>query len=137
MAMNALNTENAIWTTAQNNLRVANLAWTAVDLEDNCPAREAIAKTLDEARVSLFSAPAPTISAVIEKLSLWWGEALWDESYESHQNRIVIGDLRRIALQNAGVEASEASGSSPKETADLPRRGEQRWLTMTTSSECW
>lgn len=122
MAKSSPTTENARWASAQNNLRVANLAWSAIDLEENCPAREKVARTLTKARMALFSVPARSISDVAEKLSIWWGEAIWADDYEAHQNRIVIGDLRRIALQSVGVEEPEVSGRSPEEATELAEK---------------
>lgn len=119
MANTISSTDTSSWASAQFNYTVAEMAWNAVEHEENCPAREQVARTLAEARMSLFSVPAPDISGVIDKLSIWWGEELFDDSYESSQNRMVIGDLRRIAMQNAGLEEPEASGRSSEEAAGL------------------
>lgn len=119
MAKLAPTTDETRWTSAQFNYAVAEMAWSAVDLADDCPARESVAQTVADARSSLLSVPAPDLGAVTEKLSLWWGEDLYDDSYESMQNRGVIGDLRRIERLNAGMEEAEASGRSDEQATDL------------------
>src|ERR1043166_927804 len=62
---------------------------------------------------------ASDIGGVVEKLTIWWGEGLFDDSYESRLNRTVIGDLRQIELEMAGVDDMEASGRTPEEAAEL------------------
>lgn len=117
MANDANTTEVAHWNSAKFNHTVAHRAWSIVDLEEDCPARQQVALTLEDARTKLFTAPVPDIAALIEKLQIWWGEALWDNNYESDCNRRVIGDLRRIQLELAGADDREASGRSPKQAA--------------------
>lgn len=119
MATTPSNTDASRWTSAQFNYAVADMAWSSIELEESCPASEKVADTLADARMLLFSVPAPDISGVIEKLSIWWGEELFGDSHESSQNRKVIGDLRRIAMQIAGVEELEPSGRTSMEAAEL------------------
>jgi hypothetical protein len=99
------------------NHSVASKAWLAVAGEDECPARGKVARAALEAQAEVFATAAPTIGGVIKKLSIWWGEELYDESYESSVNRIIIGDLTRLELEAVGATELEASGRSPEEAA--------------------
>lgn len=119
MADHAPNTIAERWTSALYNHHVAQLAWSAVDLDEPCPAREQVARTLADARNLVFAAAAPNISAVAEKLSIWWGESIWRDTYEMSLHRNMIGDLRRLEREAAGLDHLEASGRSPEEVAQL------------------
>lgn len=70
-----------------------------------------------EAQAEVYATPAPTLGAVRTKLSIWWGEELYADSYESSINRIIMGDLTRLELEGAGATELEASGRSPEEAA--------------------
>ena len=119
MAKTDINTEETRWTSAEYNLSVARLAWAAVKGDMDCSARQQVALALDDAKNILYSVPAPDISGVRQKLTVWWGESLFDEDdYECHLNRILIGDLTRIQLQLLGVEEAEASGRTLEEAAE-------------------
>lgn len=118
MANQALNTIDANWASAQHNYRVANLAWSAVDLEDPCAARGRAAENLAAARHLLFATPAPDVGGVIEKLTIWYGESLWDRTFEGSQVRRAIGDLRRLGLEALSADEDEMARSS-EETAEL------------------
>ncbi len=115
MAGLANSTEFARWTSALENLSVAKLAWAAVEREGQCQARKKVKRAFTAARSKLFSAPAPDLDAVIEKLMVWWGESVFDETYASSLHCKVIGDLRRIEMRAAGVDEVEAFGRSPEE----------------------
>lgn len=117
MTDDATTTEFADWTSAKFNHKVAHRAWSIVDLEEDCPARQQVALTLEDARMKLFAAPAIDIAALIEKLQVLWGEALFDKSYESGCNRGVIGDLRRIEMEQTGCDDLKASGRTPEQVA--------------------
>lgn len=106
------------WASALYNHSVAAEAWQVVAKEDQCPAREKVAQALLEAQSKVFATPAPDLSGVIKKLSIWWGEELYDESYSSNFGRRVIGDLTRLGLEAAGASEMEASGRSPEEAAE-------------------
>ena len=113
-------TEETRWTSAEYNLSVARLAWAAVKGDMDCSARQQVALALDDAKNILYSVPAPDIAGIIQKLTIWWGESLFDdEDYESSINRILIGDLRRIVMLAADITEREASGRSPEETVEL------------------
>ena len=122
MAKTTDNTEETRWTSAEYNLSVARLAWAAVQGDMDCSARQQVALALDDSKNILFSVPAPDIAGVIQKLTIWWGESLFEDSYESSLNRILIGDLRRIEMLAAGIAEREASGRSPEEAAELAER---------------
>ena len=111
-------TEESRWTSAEYNLSVARLAWSAVKGDMDCSARQQVALALDDAKNILYSVPAPDISGVRQKLAVWWGESLFEDSYASSVNCKVIGDLTRIELQLLGVEEAEASGRTPEEAAE-------------------
>lgn len=119
MATTPSTTDASRWTSAQFNYAVAEMAWSSIKFEESCRAREDVANILADARMALFSVPAHDISGVIQKLSIWWGEELFADSYESSQNRKVIGDLRRMAMQVAGFEEPESSGHTLEEAAEL------------------
>jgi hypothetical protein len=108
---------DTLWTSAKYNHKVAQRAWAAVEPEDDCIARQQAAADLDDARRILFSVPAPDITALIDKLTIWWGKLL---SYDTDTSLIkcrVIGDLRRIQLKAVGSDEMEASGRSPEAAA--------------------
>ena len=56
---------------------------------------------LAAAEVAVLDLQAPTIPAVIEKLSLLWEFELDGGEEESRHRRLVIGDLRRLAFSQA------------------------------------
>lgn len=115
---NAADTTNETrWASAEYNHSVAKLAWEAVRGDMDCSARQQVALALEDAKTSLYSVPAPDIGGVIKKLTMWWGETLLDDDYESSLNQRVIGDLTRIQLKNAGVGEREASGRTRKQAA--------------------
>lgn len=119
MTTEANTTELARWTSAKYNLTVAQRAWAAVEPEEDCSVRQHVALALEDACNGVFTTAAPDIEAVIDKLMLWWGETLFDDSYGSSLNRNVIGDLRRIQMLEAGVSETEAYGRSPVQVAEL------------------
>ena len=106
------------WTSAQSNLSVAKSAWAAVEDDSDCSARQQVAMALDDAKNILFSTPAPHLGAVADKLTLWGGESLFDDDYESSLNRTVISDLRRLGLKAVGCSDEEAAGRTPEEAVE-------------------
>lgn len=118
MATAAHTTENTPWASALHNYSVANKAWNAVRDDDQCSARGKAARGLLEAQSKVFAIPALSLSGVRKKLEIWWGEALYSETIPGHLNRIVMGDLTRLALEAAGATELEASGRSPEEAAN-------------------
>lgn len=119
MATNSPSTYSARWTSAHENYSIAQLAWDAVADQGPCSARDDVESAMNRARSTLLASPAPSIAQVIQKLELWWGETLLDNRYSSSANRIIIGDLRRLALLAAGVDAADATGRTPEEMADV------------------
>lgn len=117
MAANTSTTDFALWTSAKNNLHIAQRAWDAIEHDDDCTARQQAALNLEDCRRTLFTVPAPDIAALIDKLTVWWGKTLYNENELGALRRKVIGDLRRIELCAAGVEEADASGRSPKKAA--------------------
>lgn len=53
---------------------------------------------LAAAEVAVLDLHAPTISAVINKLTILWGPELWDDSPDAGHRQMVIGDLHRLAF---------------------------------------
>ena len=56
---------------------------------------------LAAAEEAVLDLPAPTIAAVIQKLSLLWEFRLEGGDEESRHRRLVIGDLQRLAFAEA------------------------------------
>lgn len=145
MAANASTTDAARWESANYNRLVARKAWVAVAGEDDCQARRLAATALYDAQRTQFSSPAPSISALADKLTIWWGRHLSEETCDSARNRRVIGDLRRLELEAAGVPHSDASGRTLDKVeqddaawrAALAEYNEQQQLFMEGPSPRW
>ncbi|MCW1401060.1 hypothetical protein OKA06_01475 [Novosphingobium sp. MW5] len=145
MAANASTTDAARWESANYNRLVARKAWVAVAGEDDCQARRLAATALYDAQRTQFSTPAPSISALADKLTIWWGRHLPEDTFDSSLNRRVIGDLRRLELEAAGVPHSEASGRMMDKVeqdaaawrAALAEYNEQQQLFMEGPSPRW
>jgi hypothetical protein len=110
-------TDSERWTSAKFNNSVAAAAWEAVREQPNCAARTQVANVALAARDILYSTSAPSLEAVAEKISTWFGEALFNDDFEMLCHCRVTGDLRRIARQAAGLDEFEASGRSHEKAA--------------------
>jgi hypothetical protein len=112
------------WNMAFGNRAVAEMAWSAVAGETDCPARQRTALTLEDAARLLVLTPAPTTRALIEKLTMLWAESIDEPDTVGSWKRKVIGDLRRIELTAAGIKEEEAAGRATR-TATA---GNQQWV---------
>lgn len=66
---------------------------------------DALYERCGQAENKLLAQPAPDIGAVADKLTALWDDALWSETDEGMQMRLIVGDLRRLAaLHEFGVE---------------------------------
>lgn len=105
------------WASAKFNHSVAAAGWDAVKDEANCASRSQIANAALAARDILYTTPAPNLGGVAEKISIWFGKALFNHDFEMSRHGRVIGDLRRIEMQAAGIDELEASGRSQEQAA--------------------
>jgi hypothetical protein len=102
---------NLSWNDILVDYQVAKTAAEAVSIKPACRVRELIFETFAETVRTIQHAPAPNLNALVEKLHVYWRAGdLGDGSYGNDFRRKIIGDLRRIALERAGVDGPEASG---------------------------
>ena len=98
MAYGHVKSDPAAWASALANLRTLQ----AANLPLSCGSRAAGGSDdgdlLAAAEEAVLELPAPTFSAVIEKLLLLWEFQLWDDSPDACHRQMVIGDLRRLAF---------------------------------------
>lgn len=117
MAIPTPTTDLTRWTSAKYSHAVAQRAWNAIEHDEDCTARQQAALNLEDCRRVLFTTPAPDLGALIDKLTIWWGKALFNESELGATRRKLIGDLQRIQLEDAGIGEIEASGRLPEQAA--------------------
>ena len=109
------------WNDVLADYRVAKTAAEAVSTKPVCRVREQIFETFAEPVRTIQHTPAPDLNALVEKLQVYWRAGdLTDGSYGNDFRRKIIGDLRRIVLQRAGVDEPEASGR--KDPLEIQRR---------------
>ena len=110
------------WNDVLVDYQVAKAAAEAVAIKPACRVREQIFETFAETVRTIQHTPAPDLKALVEKLQVYWRAGdLTDGSYGNDFRRKIIGDLRRIALQRAGVDEPGASGRTD------PLEIQRRW----------
>lgn len=98
MAYGHVTSDPAAWASALTNLRTLQSADLSPSRGSQATGGPDAADLLAAAEVAVLDLHAPTITAVIEKLSLLWEVELWDDSEEARHRQMVIGDLRRLAF---------------------------------------
>ena len=116
------NTISTCWNDVLVDYQVAKAAAEAVSNKPACRVREQIFETFAETVRTIQHTSAPDLTAIVEKLQVYWRAGdLADGSYGNDFRRKIIGDLRRIERQRAGVAEPHASGGM-----DI-RQVEHRW----------
>jgi hypothetical protein len=120
------------WNSALIEHAAAEVAAAAVvDLPESAT-RDQIIGMLYETADALFALAAPTLGDVVRKLTTYWGEKVFDDNtYGADFKRIIIGDIRRIGMQLAGVEEPDASGGM-----DLKRMATE-WAKAIAEFDHW
>ena len=112
MANRLDNTDSALWGNSILNQAIASKAWSAVEREPQCEAREQVRVVQQDARNRVYRTAAPSLGAVAAKLHMLWEAALIEEDASASWKRMIIGDIRRLAMIAEGVSQDEASGRS-------------------------
>lgn len=101
MATGFVTANPAAWASALRNLRTLQ----AADLPRSRGSQAAggldATDLLASAEEAVLELHAPTLSAVIDKLSLLWEFKLEGDCQNARHRRLVIGDLRRLAFSQA------------------------------------
>lgn len=103
-------------------------------IEDNpaSPARDRILKVLADTVDTIFASAAPTLGGVARKLEVYWGQRLFHVDWSGVDWRQrVVGDLRRIEMQLAGIEEPDASGGMDMEIV------ERDWTAALRQHDHW
>ena len=97
MAYGYVNADPAAWASALANLRTLQASNA---LPPGSPRSVVLSADADlaTAEIAVLDLHAPTLSAVIDKLTILWGPELWDDSQEAGHRQMVIGDLNRLAF---------------------------------------
>ena len=85
-------------------LKAYKAAQAAIESHDHRADPEAtgtLHETAKKAEEKVLAQPAPSVSAVADKLMILWGEKVFSELEEGEQMRRIIGDLRRFAMHRA------------------------------------
>ena len=98
MAYGHVNADPAAFASALANLRTLQTADLPPSRDPQATDGPDATDLLAAAEVALLDLHAPTISAVIEKLTILWEPKLWDDTADADHRRGVIGDLRRLAF---------------------------------------
>jgi hypothetical protein len=99
------------WDSALIEYAAAEAAAAAVADHPESATRDQVIGMLYENADALFTLAAPTLGDVAQKLTTYWGEKVFDDdTYGADFKRIIIGDIRRIERQLAGVAEPDASG---------------------------
>lgn len=109
MAINHHTVSHRRWNTVQSNLEALDAAAAAVEGQRPSPARERILSLYVATANKLFSTVAPTLGDLRHKLEVYWGN-LFEDIPGNDLKLIAMGDLYRLNLLHAGVEAVHASG---------------------------
>lgn len=110
------------WNDVLVDYQVAKAAADAVAEKPACRLRDHIFEALAEAIQAIQQIPAPDLKAIVDKLYVYWRAGdLAEGSYGNDFRRMIVGDLRRIERQRAGVAEPGASGGM--NIAEI----EQRW----------
>jgi hypothetical protein len=96
-------TARTVWETALRTYQNRELTYdTEAAVDMHSPASADALEKYEEALEELLGLPAPDHAAVIRKLTIIWGELIWDNSPEASAKRRVIGDLKRLQFLAAG-----------------------------------
>ena len=103
---------------ALTDYEVAKAASAAVAHQPKSGVRDQINDLLENTRETVFTAPAPRLGRVADKLDAYWSDRLFDDDWFGVEWRqTVVGDIRRNEMQLAGVEEPAASGGLDMEKA--------------------
>lgn len=111
MASNHHTVSHCRWNNVLSNLKALSAAAAG---ERPSAAHAQIPSYYVTAAKELFSAAAPTLGGLRFKLELYWGD-LFEDLYGNDAKRIAVGDLVRLELLHAGIDAKDASGGMPPE----------------------
>lgn len=109
MAINHHTISKRRWNTVLSNHEAARAAAAAVERHPASQAREQILALYAAAADELFSVAAPTLGGLRQKLEVYWGD-LFEDVHGNDFKRNAVGDLVRLELLHAGVDAEDASG---------------------------
>ena len=70
-------------------------------------------RRMEDRQQELLRLPAPSISAVIQKLHLIFGEDLLEETEDASERQRVIGDLRRLDFECQTGESASGENWQP------------------------
>ena len=98
MAYGFVTADPAAWASALSNLGTLQAADLPPSRGPQATDGRDATDLLAAAEVAVLDLPAPTLSAVIDKLTILWKSELWDDSPDADHRQMVIGDLRRLAF---------------------------------------